>query len=72
MEEKDSLAVDPLEKVTLDGPEKFTYISSLLSSSDDPASNESVKRFVPTVGPQNNVTLVTWLFIFFLLMPSYS
>ena len=42
------------------------------SSSDGPASNEPIKRFVPTVGPQNNVTLVTWLFIFFLLMPSYS
>ena len=34
MEEKDHLAVDPLESVVLDGPEKFTYVSSLLSSEE--------------------------------------
>ena len=34
MEEKDPLAVDPLGKVTLDGLEKFTYISSLLSDDE--------------------------------------
>ena len=28
--EKDPLAMDPLEKVTLDGLETFTYISSLI------------------------------------------
>ena len=26
--------MDPLEKVTLDGPKKFTYISSLLSDEE--------------------------------------
>ena len=26
--------MDPLEKVTLDGPKKFTYISSLLSNEE--------------------------------------
>ena len=30
MEEKDSLAMDPLETVALDGLEKFTYVSALL------------------------------------------
>ena len=30
MKEKDLLAVDPLEKVMLDGPEKFAYANSLL------------------------------------------
>ena len=34
VEEKDPLAVDPLEEVELDGPEKFTYISSLLSNEE--------------------------------------
>ena len=34
MEEKDPLAMDPLEKVTLDGPENFTYINSLLSNEE--------------------------------------
>ena len=33
-EEKDPLAVDPLETVVLDGPEKFSYISFLLSSEE--------------------------------------
>ena len=32
MQEKDLLAMDPLEKVTLDRPKKFTYISSLMSN----------------------------------------
>ena len=31
-EDKDMLAMDPLEKVTLDGPKKFTYVNSLLSN----------------------------------------
>ena len=34
MEEKDSLVVDPLEAVALDGPEKHTYISTLLASEE--------------------------------------
>ena len=34
MEERDLLAMDPLEKVTLDGPKKFTYVSSLLSNEE--------------------------------------
>ena len=34
MEDKDPLAVDPLETVALDGLEKFTYISSLLSNKE--------------------------------------
>ena len=34
MKEKDPQAVDPLEKVTLDGSEKFTYIISLLSNEE--------------------------------------
>ena len=34
MEEKDSLAMDPLETVALDEPEKFTYVSTLLSSEE--------------------------------------
>ena len=33
-EKKDLLAMDPLKKVTLDGPEKFTYVSSLLSNEE--------------------------------------
>ena len=32
MEEKDPLVVDPLETIALDGPERFTYVSTLLSS----------------------------------------
>ena len=32
MEEKDPLALDPLEKETLDRPEKFTFVTSLLSN----------------------------------------
>ena len=34
MEEKDPLAVNPLEKVTLNKLEKFTYVSSLLSNEE--------------------------------------
>ena len=34
MEEKDSLAMDPLEKVTLDGLKNFTHNSSLLSNEE--------------------------------------
>ena len=33
-EERDSLAVDPLEVVVLDELEKFTYVSTLLSSKE--------------------------------------
>ena len=32
MEEKDLLAMDPLEVITLDGLEKFTYVNTLLSN----------------------------------------
>ena len=34
MEEKDLLAVDPLEVVVLDKPKKLTYVSTLLSSEE--------------------------------------
>ena len=34
MEEKDPLAVDLLETIALDGPEKFTYVNTLLSSKE--------------------------------------
>ena len=34
MEEKDPLAVDPLEIVALHGLDKFTHISSLLSNEE--------------------------------------
>ena len=34
MEQKDPLAVDPLEAVALDGPDKFTYVNALLSSEE--------------------------------------
>ena len=34
MEEKVLLVVDPLEKVVLDGPKKFTYVSFLLSNEE--------------------------------------
>ena len=33
-EEKDPLAVDPLETVALDGLEKFMYVSALLSNEE--------------------------------------
>ena len=33
-EEKDPSVVDPLEEVELDGPKKFTYVSSLLSNEE--------------------------------------
>ena len=31
---KDQLAVDPMEAIALDGPEKLTYVSTLLSSEE--------------------------------------
>ena len=34
MEEKDSLIVDPLETIALGWPEKFTYVSTLLSNEE--------------------------------------
>ena len=34
MEEKDLLAVDPLETIAIEGPKKFTYVSTLLSSEE--------------------------------------
>ena len=34
MEEKDPPTVDPLEEVELDGPKKFTYVTSLLSNEE--------------------------------------
>ena len=34
MEEKDPSIVDPLEEIELDGLERFTYFSSLLSSEE--------------------------------------
>ena len=34
MKENDPLAVDPLEIVELDGPEKYTYANTLLSSEE--------------------------------------
>ena len=46
MEEK-----DPLEKVTLDGPEKFTFVSSLLS-------NEERERLRLVL--LNNIDLFAW------------
>ena len=33
-EEKDLSVVDPLETIALDGPEKFTYFSTLLSNEE--------------------------------------
>ena len=32
MDDRERLAVDPLESIFLDGPDKSTYVSSLLSS----------------------------------------
>ena len=43
--------MDPLEKVTLDGPEKFTYISSLLS-------NEEREQFRLML--LNNIDVFAW------------
>ena len=34
VEENDLLVVDPLETIALDGPKKFTYVSTLLSSEE--------------------------------------
>ena len=51
MEDKDPLAMDPLEKVTLDELEKFTYISSLLS-------NEEMKHL--RLMMLNNIDVFVW------------
>ena len=51
VEEKDPLAVDSLEKVTLDGLEKFTYISSLLT-------NEEMERLRFVL--LNNIDVFAW------------
>ena len=51
MEENDLLAVDPLESVVLDGPEKVTYVSSLLSSKE----NEHLQRVL-----LRNIDVCTW------------
>ena len=45
------LAVDPLEKVTLDRPEKFTYINSLLT-------NEEREQLVLVL--LNNIDVFAW------------
>ena len=50
-EERDPLAVDPLEKVMLDGPEKFTYASSLPSGD----KNEQSQLVL-----LNNVDVFAW------------
>ena len=34
MKEKDPLAMDPLETIELDGQEKYTYASTVLSSEE--------------------------------------
>ena len=34
MEDRERLAVDPLESICLEGPDKCTYVSSLLSSTE--------------------------------------
>ena len=44
MEEKDLLALDPLETVMLDDLEKFTYVSSLLSSEEKKAATTLLLR----------------------------
>ena len=43
--------MDPLEKVTLDGPEKFTYISFLLSNEE----REQLRLVL-----LNNIDVFTW------------
>ena len=50
-EEKDPLVVDPLEKATLDGLEKFTYISSLLSNEE----REQLRLML-----LNNIYVLAW------------
>ena len=35
MKEKDRSTVDPWEEIELDGPERFTYVSSLLSNEEN-------------------------------------
>ena len=52
MEEKDPLVVDPMEKVTLDGPEKFTYCSSLLSNEE----REQLQLIL-----LNNINVFAWI-----------
>ena len=43
--------MDPLEKVTLDGLEKFTYVNSLLSNEE----REQLQLI-----PLNNIDVFTW------------
>ena len=43
--------MDPLEKVTLDGPKKFTYISSLLSNEE----REQLRLIL-----LNNIDVFSW------------
>ena len=43
--------MDPLEKVMLNGPEKFTYVSSLLSNEE----NEQLQLVL-----LNNIDALTW------------
>ena len=49
--DKDPMAVDPLEKVTLNEPEKFTYASSLLSKEERKQSQLVLL---------NNMDVFTW------------
>ena len=51
MEENDPLAVDHLETVVLDGPEKFTYVNTLLSSKE----KEQLRRVL-----LGNANVFTW------------
>ena len=51
MEENDPLAMDPLETVVLDGPEKFTYVNTLLSSEE----KEQLRRVL-----LGNANVFTW------------
>ena len=51
MEERDLLVVDPLEKVMLDGSEKFTYANSLMSGDE----KEQLRLVL-----LNNVDVFTW------------
>ena len=43
--------MDPLEKVTLDGPKTFTYVNSLLSNEE----REQLQLVL-----SNNIDVVTW------------
>ena len=51
MEEKEPLAVDPLETMVMEGLEKFTYVNSLLSSEE----KEQLQRIV-----LRNIDVFTW------------